>query len=404
MRPTRKVVQTLLSPDDAVDARVDLIELRLDLYPEVDPARYGKPAIATVRRRRDGGGFEGGEGERARLFAKAAGAAYVDLELDADPALAPPGPRRIVSFHDLEGVPEDLDALFERCLLRGADLVKIAATPASAREAMRLLDLPIGGIGMGAYGQFTRVLAPLTYCAHAPLAPGMPTPGELLDIYRPRRLSSRPRLFGVAGDPIAHSKSPWLHNPAFERDGIDAVYLPFKVEDLADFWPSFLEHGGEGLSVTAPLKMEAAALATQPSEEVLLCGAANTLLADGRAFNTDYLAFLDLVPAGRGDALILGAGGSARAALHALRLRGYRVRAYARRPEQVDLMGAEFAPIDAKARLVVNTLPGDPPDAPLLIDLRYGPAIRARPGTIGGLEFLKVQAAHQYRLFTGHEL
>ncbi len=401
MRPTRSVVQTLLSPDDEVDPRVDLVELRLDLYPEADPSRYRKPAIVTVRRRRDGGRFEGGEGDRARLLARAAGAAFVDVEVDAEAALAPAGARRIVSYHDMAGVPDDLDGLFERCLLRGADRVKIAATPRSAREAFRLLDLPTAGLGMGDYGGFTRVLAPLTYCARAPLAPGMPTPEELFETYRVRRLSGLPRLFGVAGDPVGHSRSPSIHNPAFERDGLDAVYLAFRVGDLADFWPAFLAHGGEGLSVTAPLKRQAAALATRPSEEVRLCGAANTLLRDGRAFNTDYLAFLDLVPPGRGDALILGAGGSARAAFHALSRLGYRPGVWARRPGAVAEMGAPFAPRDTSARIVVNTLPTDPPRAPLLIDLRYGPGVASPSPCIDGVQFLQAQAAHQYRLFTG---
>jgi len=404
MRPTRSVVQTLLSPDDAVDPRVDLIELRLDLHPTFDPARYGKPAIATVRRRRDGGRFEGGEGDRARLFARAAQAAFIDLEVDADPAVAPPGPLRIVSHHDLEGVPDDLDGLYERCLLRGADRVKIAATPRSAREAFRLLDLPTGAIGMGTYGTFTRVLAPLTYCALAAVAPGIPTPDDLFDTYRVRRLPGLPRLFGVAGDPVEFSGSPGIHNAALERDGVEAVYLKFRVADLADFWPAFLAHGGEGLSVTAPLKLQAAALATQPSDEVRLCGAANTLLRDGRAFNTDFLAFLDLVPPGRGAALVLGAGGSARAALHALRRLGYQVGVWARRPAAVSLLGAPFAARDTPAAIVVNTIPVDPPRAPLVIDLRYGPDVASPSPGIDGLQFLRAQAAHQYRLFTGHEL
>ncbi len=402
------VVQTLLDPFEPIDARVDAVELRLDLHPEADAAEvrksHGKPVIACVRRAADGGRFAGTEQERGRIFARASAADFLDVEVDAHPGVAPPGPQRITSFHDCEKVPDDLDAIFERCLLRGGRMVKIAATPGSAGEAFRLLDLPVAGIGMGSYGTFTRILAPLTYCAREPLAPGMPTPEDLFDVFRIRRLGPAPALYGVAGDPIDHSRSPNLHNRALERDGIDAVYLRFRVDRLATFWPAFLAHGGCGLSVTAPLKVEAARLARSPSKEVKECGAANTLLADGRAFNTDYLAFLDLLPGGLGGALVMGAGGAARSAVAALRQLGYRPLVWCRRPEEAAALGAPFSPSPTPLPLVVNTTPLDPPDAPFVVDLRYGPGVSPPRRGIDGLAFLGAQARHQYRIFHGRDL
>jgi len=380
---SRLVVQTLLGPADPIDPRADMVELRLDLYDPFEPETQ-KPVIHTVRRERDGGRFAGSEQERRELLGHPP---YIDLEVDA-PFPAPE--RFLVSAHDLEGVPDDLDGLFERCLERGGELVKVAATPRSAVEAFRLLELPTPGIGMGPYGEFTRVLAPLTYCANAPVAPGMLTPAELFDVYRIRRLSGSPALFGVAGDPIAHSQSPRIHNEIFESAGRDAVYVRFKVKDLDSFWPVFLAHGGRGLSVTAPLKLQAAAIAERPAEEVQRCGAANTLLSDGRAQNTDYRAFLDLVPRGSGDALVLGAGGAARAAIAALGDLGYDVKVWARNPGGLE---ADFVPEPFGAPVIVNTTPLDPPKAPLLIDLRYG------PGRDAGLGFLETQARYQAALF-----
>jgi shikimate dehydrogenase len=174
--------------------------------------------------------------------------------------------------------------------------------------------------------------------------------------------------------------------------------------DLAAFWPVFLAHGGRALSVTAPLKVAAARLATAPSEEVRECGAANTLLADGRAFNTDFRALFDLIPGGLGGALVMGAGGAARAAVAALRRRGYRPLVWCRRPEEARALGAERAPSPEPLPLVVNTTPLDPPRAAFVIDLRYGPGIRAPERGIDGLAFLEAQAAHQYRILLGHEL
>ncbi len=386
---------------------MDAVELRLDLYPDLDVDAFvsgcGKPVVATVRRVVDGGRWEGSEEQRGRLLHRASAAAFVDLEVDADSALAPAGPRRVVSFHQVDGMPPDLDAVFERCLLRGGDVVKIAARPASAVEAFRLLDLPTAGLGLGEYGAFTRVLAPWTYCAHEPVAPGMPTPHDLFECFRIRRLGPSPALYGVVGDPIAHSRSPHLFNPRFEEHGLDALYLRFRVSDLAAFWPVFLAHGGRGLSVTAPLKVQAAELATEPAAEVTACGSANTLTADGRAFNTDYRAFLELVPRGSGDALVLGAGGAARSAVVALKELGYRVRAWNRTPGRAAALGVEVIASPEPAPVVVNTTPLDPPPAPLVIDLRYGGDVRSPEGAVDGLTFLKTQARHQWRIFVGDE-
>ena len=386
---TRRVVQTLTSPDDAIDDRVDLIELRFDLYPEVDPARYKKPYIATVRRVRDGGRFDGAD--RRPLFARATNAAFFDLEVGAEDIAVPPGTRVIRSVHDLRGMRYDVDSM-------AGDLVKVAVTPRDATDALRLLGV---GIGLGETAAFTRVVAPLTYCARTALTPGMPTPEILFDLYDVRRLSGRPGIFGLVGNPVAHSESPRIHNAALRRDVLDAVYLPFRVDDLERFWPAFVEHGGLGLSVTAPLKEQAAAIAKDPDADVRACGAANTLLADGRACNTDLRAFLELVPAGRGTALVMGAGGSARAAVVALERLGYRVRIWARRKARAAALGCavdEIAPAD----VVVNTTPLPSPGASFLVDLVYD--IEERPADVDGLTFLRAQARHQYHLFTGGDL
>ena len=342
--------------------------MRLDLYPDADVealiARSAKPVVACVRRARDGGRWMGDEAGRRKLLHRARAAAYVDVELDADPALAPAGPRRIVSHHDTERLPDDLDAIFERALVREADVVKIAVTPQSAADAFRLLDLPTPGLGLGEFGEFTRVLAPWTYCAREPVAPGLPAPDVLFDDFKVRRIENGFGLYGVAGDPIGHSRSPAIHNAGLARDGIDAAYLRFRVRDLSEFWPVFLAHGGRGLSVTAPLKVQAAGLATSPDSDVVECGAANTLLADGRAFNTDVSAFLELLPPSGGEALVLGAGGTTRAAVCALNRLGYDVAVWARRPDRAAALGHSVAATPRSAPVLVNTIPLDPPPAP----------------------------------------
>ncbi|MEM8885762.1 MAG: type I 3-dehydroquinate dehydratase [Planctomycetota bacterium] len=386
---TRKVVQVLTSPDDLVDPRVDLLELRFDLHDGFDPARYELPCIATVRRKQDGGAWSGGP--RQPLFDRARGAAYFDLEVDAEPITVPEGTRVLRSVHDLRGMRYDRDAM------RG-DLIKIVVTPPDAVRALELVGV---GFGLGDAARFTRFLGPLVYCSRTPVVPGIPTPEELFDELGFERLSNRPGLFGVAGDPIEHSESPRIHNPALRRDGLDALYLRFPLSDLRPFWPRFVECGGLGLSITAPLKVQAAALARDPDADVRACGAANTLLADGRAANTDYRAFLELIPGARGRALVMGAGGSARAAVVALRELGYTVSVWSRRPEQAAALGTAVD-TPRSADVIVNTTPRTHPEGRFVIDLRYGES--RPPADIDGRAFLWAQARYQYRLFTGGDL
>ena len=133
----------------------------------------------------------------------------------------------------------------------------------------------------------------------------------------------------VMGNPVAHSRSPWIHARFAELCGQVLRYERRHVE-LQDFTGAvhgFIAEGGRGCNVTVPFKLEAAQLATTSSERVQLAGAANTLVltADGiHADNTDGLGLVaDIVRnagvglAGR-DLLLLGAGGAAAGALGAL--------------------------------------------------------------------------------------
>ncbi|MGK0266542.1 MAG: shikimate dehydrogenase [Maricaulis sp.] len=136
------------------------------------------------------------------------------------------------------------------------------------------------------------------------------------------------RLAGVVGDPIAHSLSPSLMSAWIEEAGIDAVYAPFAVarDDAADFLRCMARTGQVGLNVTLPHKQTALAVSDRASPAARAIGAANLLtFKNGEIYadNTDAMGFLNaLLAAGvdpvRGPVLVLGAGGAARAILHAL--------------------------------------------------------------------------------------
>ncbi len=162
------------------------------------------------------------------------------------------------------------------------------------------------------------------------------------------------RLVGVIGDPVAHSRSPAMHNAAFAALGLDWAYVPLHVS------PARLEAALRGLvacefvgaNVTIPHKERAAELADERSQAVQAIGAANTLtIQDGRllADNTDApgllaaLAEAGVEVAGR-EALLLGAGGSARAAAYALAQAASRVTVANRTLARSEALTADLAP------------------------------------------------------------
>ena len=138
-------------------------------------------------------------------------------------------------------------------------------------------------------------------------------------------------LAGVIGCPIAHSKSPLVHGHWLKRYGISGHYIPLHVEpgDLADTLAAMMKMGFVGCNITLPHKLRALELANTITDRASLIGAAKTLTfgSDGKihADNTDGYGFLanlkqgapDWAPAS-GPALVLGAGGAARAVLATL--------------------------------------------------------------------------------------
>jgi 3-dehydroquinate dehydratase/shikimate dehydrogenase len=164
----------------------------------------------------------------------------------------------------------------------------------------------------------------------------MPSFEEMRKIYHYESINHDTAVYGVIGDPVAHSLSPVLHNQALRALGINGVYLPFRVPrgDLAAFVSAFDAIPVQGYSVTIPHKEAAAALPGVKDDAVQAIGAANTLVRGENGwsiFNTDAQAAVDslrenLPPGPDGtpsplfsrSILMLGAGGVARAMAHAL--------------------------------------------------------------------------------------
>ncbi|MGP1682153.1 MAG: shikimate dehydrogenase [Giesbergeria sp.] len=142
-------------------------------------------------------------------------------------------------------------------------------------------------------------------------------------------MNAVPDLYCVLGNPVAHSRSPWIHARFAELTGEHLRYEARLValDSFAATVAQLALDGVRGSNITVPFKLEAAQTATQCSERVRLAGAANTLsFADGAilADNTDGLGLVADITQGAGfdlagrDVLLLGAGGAAAGALAAL--------------------------------------------------------------------------------------
>ena len=149
------------------------------------------------------------------------------------------------------------------------------------------------------------------------------------------QITGQTKIVGIIGAPIKHSRSPQIHNAAITALGLDYVYVPFHVQpdNLGAAIEGFKATNVVGINVTIPHKQNVISYLDEISREATLIGAVNTLIfKDGTIIgeNTDAPGFLQAmqedgleVPQG-GLAVIIGAGGSARAIVVALALAGLR--------------------------------------------------------------------------------
>ena len=179
-------------------------------------------------------------------------------------------------------------------------------------------------------------------------------------------ISGRTQIVGVIGWPIEHSVSPAMHNAAFRALGLDWCYLPFAVPPahVADALASVRGLGLRGINVTVPHKQAVSALVDELTPEARAIGAVNTVLVRGERLvghNTDAAGFLralreaGFAPEGC-SALVLGAGGAARAAVYALARVGARVVLLNRTPQRADALVADLRAVVEGARLEAGGL------------------------------------------------
>ncbi len=447
-----------------------LVELRLDWLshtPDVSRLLDDRPTpvVITCRRSSDKGRWSGSEEQRQTVLRAAivAGVEYVDIEDDIAQAIPRYGKtQRIVSHHNFDETPDDLEEIHKRMCDLDPDIVKLVTMANQPEDSLRLLKLvaesktPTVGFCMGEIGLASRLLcgkygSPFTYATFSSertLAPGQLSFEEMTTTYHFDRIGSDTRVFGVLGDPLAHSLSPQIHNAAFDADGIDAVYLPLRVpaDGLARTLKAFQWLDIDGYSVTIPHKETILELAANHDSTVKQLKAANTLCRDEdrnwTASNTDLPAAIQTLQlaletctgsnslAGR-KCLVLGAGGAARAVAGGLIQQDAVVTVSGRTRQRANELavnlgcqeigwenrGSQFADVLVNCTPLgmhpnVNESPFQPQwlgDNTLVFDTVYNPentllikqARERGCPTVSGIEMFIRQAALQYQHFTG---
>ena len=421
-----------------IDGDHDGVEIRAERFESCDfralRAATSKPIIFTRR----GVPFD----SRVMHDAIDAGIDLVDVEYVPGLKLKHRD-RIVISFHDFEGMPDVESLARDMRALRCAH-VKIAVTPRTFADNERLLRLLPNAtvIGMGEHGLYSRILAPfkgselqfVSRTDEKSAAPAQISLHRALEIYGPRRGALRAdRVFAVVGNPAGHSLSPSIHNDRFRRKGVPAAYTIASVSSFDEITGPLLKGEPCGLSVTVPFKVDAFKFATEQKAEMgenaRLCEAVNTLVNDrGRllADNTDVDGFEEILAeicgSDRKSIAIVGAGGTARAALVAVMRAKMNVTVFNRTATKGSDLASAFGvgaePLDELKRfdgeIVINTTTSDAeidiPSRPGMtyIESAYGSStVTQRHGRLrdngvrvfDGLDLLHAQAVRQHELF-----
>jgi 3-dehydroquinate dehydratase/shikimate dehydrogenase len=452
---------------------IDWLEVRADLVGDLDSSRLARlfpgKLLYTLRSRAEGGSYEGSTERRKKRLIEAAGR-YDLVDLEAARDLVPevlkavPPEKRVVSWHGPAPGLDGLKATFERMAAVPAALYKLVPTAAQHGDEIPCLLLlqslgrrDVIAFAAGPCGAWTRFVAPrlgapVVYgmLGEVPGAPGQISIERLRRDYLLPDLHPIQALFGIVGNPVTHSLSPRIHNTAYRALGLPAAYLPFHTESFGELWLEVVENGAlealglpiRGLSVTAPFKESALAVAGAESPLAELIGAANTLVLNRGVWEAEatdpdgvVLPLRDRGIAIEGlEAAVVGAGGAGRSAAEGLAKAGARVTIFNRDPERgqssAGRLKLPFLPLPdldpSRFDLLVNATPlgrGDGGPLPfdtgrlrsgaVVIDLVY---LMDRPTrllteaaargavAIDGREVLVDQARGQFRMMTGRDL
>ena len=428
--------ELLLRARLAVQKGADMVELRLDTFDSaarLENHGISVPLILTQRPTKE-----------SILNEIQKHADMVDLDLGEAHMAKTTRPGLILSKH-LDDTPDEamLLKILEEEKLAGADICKLAATATSLKDNLTVAKVSDSQkesivFCQGEKGTVSRVLAARNGLSYACVGNNKVAPGQL-DVEIMRQVGPKTEILCVIGDPISHSLSPDIHNSALKELGEDSVYIPLKVEkgEVGEFIELMRALPIRGANVTAPNKIAVMQHLDEIFPEAKEIGAVNTILKkNGKLIghNTDRAAVICALEKATGlkgkKAVVLGAGGAARAVLFCLKSRGAeivilnRTEAKAKqlaakagcRAALLSCLGQELKCADILVNCTSVGLNGDEIVLPALfrknlvvLDMAYKPGgtplIRAAKAkgctTISGEQILVLQAEKSFELFTG---
>ena len=416
--------------------------------------------LATCRHQQNHGRYRGTTEQQLAILeaAGSAGATALDLEIESaeqaqsDLAMLRKSAPLIISYHNFQNTPA-LHPVLRRLKRIPAAAYKIATTARKPSDNVRLLEFArehrertLIALAMSEMGTATRILAPSIGCLYTYASPSEcegTAPGQLSaklmrSLYRCEKLTKESRVYGVIADPVAHSKSPLIHNRAFQTRRVDAVYLPFLVASshLRDWMTAAAALPVSGFSVTIPHKQRILRYLDIIEPLAKRIGAVNTVWRKAgkwRGTNTDVSGVIKPLTRhlrlSRASILIVGYGGAARAATIALsdagalitvtgrNMKSAQALAAVARAQAITLKEAQSQQYDAIVHatpvgmtpkenecLFSEAVPGD-----VVLDMVYNPhetllLRRAKEQgctVIHGSEMLLEQAMCQFEIWTG---
>ncbi len=376
--------------------------------------------------------------------------------------------KRIVSHHDFSATAHDLNPHYLRLNTAQAEIIKVAVHVNEVTDAIEVWKLgeraKVGNkefipIAMGEAGKWTRILglAHGAYLTYGSLERGKETADgqiaakDLIDVYRVKELDKQTKVYGVIGDSVSSSFSPYIHNAAFVAAGINAVFIPLQVKNIDAFFRRMVlpatrevELNFAGFAVTMPHKQSVMKYLDEIDSVGEKIGAVNTIAIDDdklSGYNTDAHGFITPLKTRLGElngmrAAVLGAGGAARACVTSLKQEGADVTVFARDERKASSFASKFgcrvnlvsnlkfeisnfdvlvnatplgmkgefetiSPLtadDLKGVKLVFDLVTRPNDTPLIREAK-----QAGVATVPGFEMLIEQAIKQFEIWTGRD-
>jgi len=450
--------------------RIQFVEIRFDLglsTKNLERAKKiitilrdrGLEVIATCRRVEDRGGFTSSKEERLTLLKWAIehGATILDLEVssEAESLLHYKNPecRKILSYHNFEFVPDDMESIAETMVSREAWLYKIVCKANRYDDNIKLLDLnryfSSRGQNSTCFGLGEKCLYSRAFLtAHTgkmnfyaipekTTAPGQFSTNDR-ELFRLDSVNDLTECYGVIGNPVSHSLSPLIHNTLLGIYSLNAIFLPFYVDDIEEFMEFAKRNGINGLAVTYPWKDERFYKHIATFEEsARKFSSGNTLFIKNGELtlaDMDYDGFAGFfekkIHCQPGRAIVIGTGNTGLKIAAYLRSRGWMMTLISRRPEEkrktldFQYMIENYSWLaSAQYDLLINAIPagafsGDDwkkifpkktPDDMIVVDINYrqnaDPFLNTeafdKNRKYDGLDMLVNQAVMQFQIWTG---